>query len=136
MEPNRLYAFKLRVTGGRNKGESNTVWFYTGRKDIRDYRVKGDGVADDTEAINEAIINMSRLGGGILRFTQGTYNVRTIHLQSNVWLHLDSDATIQALPVPMLPRQPGLVIVLIVQGSRPQTRVLMPTRKIILRSKM
>lgn len=98
LEPNRLYAFKLRVTGGQNKGESNTVWFYTGRKDIRDYRVKGDGVADDTEAINEAIINMSRLGGGILRFTQGTYNVRTIHLQSNVWLHLDSDATIQALP--------------------------------------
>lgn len=104
LEPNRLYAFKLRVKGGQNKGESNTVWFYTGRKDIRDYRVKGDGVADDTEAINEAIINMSRLGGGILRFTQGTYNVRTIHLQSNVWLHLDSDATIQALPVPMLPR--------------------------------
>lgn len=98
LEPNRLYAFKLRVKGGQNKGESNTVWFYTGRKDIRDYRVKGDGVADDTEAINEAIINMSRLGGGILRFTQGTYNVRTIHLQSNVWLHLDSDATIQALP--------------------------------------
>ena len=62
LEPNRLYAFKLRVTGGQNKGESNTVWFYTGRKDIRDYRVKGDGVADDTEAINEAIINMSRLG--------------------------------------------------------------------------
>lgn len=98
LEPNRLYAFKLRVTGGQNKGESNIVWFYTGRKDIRDYRVKGDGVTDDTEAINEAIINMNRLGGGILRFTKGTYNVRTIHLQSNVWLHLDSDATIQALP--------------------------------------
>ncbi|MFR8836211.1 glycosyl hydrolase family 28-related protein [Bacteroides nordii] len=98
LEPNRLYAFKLRVTGGQNKGESNIVWFYTGRKDIRDYRVKGDGVTDDTEAINEAIINMNRLGGGILRFTKGTYNVRTIHLQSNVWLHLDSDATIHALP--------------------------------------
>ena len=41
---------------------------------------------------------MNKLGGGILRFTAGTYNVRTVHLLSNVWLHLDADATIQGLP--------------------------------------
>lgn len=98
LQPEQLYAFKLLVKGGDNPGESNVVWFYSGLQDIKTTGVKGDGVSDDTEAINKAIQEMNELGGGILRFTVGTYNVRTVHLLSNVWLHLDADAVIQGLP--------------------------------------
>lgn len=98
LNPNQLYAFKLLVKGGDNQGESNIAWFYSGLQDIKTAGVKGDGIADDTETINQAIKEMNELGGGILRFTAGTYNVRTVHLLSNVWLHLDADATIQGLP--------------------------------------
>ena len=98
LQPNQLYAFKLLVKGGDNPGESNVVWFYSGLQDIKTTGVKGDGVSDDTEAINKAIQEMNELGGGILQFTAGTYNVRTVHLLSNVWLHLDADAVIQGLP--------------------------------------
>lgn len=98
LNPNQLYAFKLLVKGGDNQGESNIAWFYSGLQDIKTAGVKGDGIADDTETINKAIKEMNKLGGGILRFTAGTYNVRTVHLLSNVWLHLDADATIQGLP--------------------------------------
>lgn len=98
LQPNQLYAFKLLVKGGDNPGESNVAWFYAGLQDVKTAGVKGDGMADDTEAINKAIKEMNKLGGGILRFTAGVYNVRTVHLLSNVWLHLDADAVIQALP--------------------------------------
>ncbi len=98
LQPDKLYMFKLLVKGGDNWGESNSVWYYSGLRDIKVEGAIGNGIADDTDIINHAIREMSELGGGILRFTSGIYNVRTIHLQSNVWLHLDADAVIQALP--------------------------------------
>lgn len=98
LQPNKLYAFKLLVKGGDSPGESNIAWFYSGLKDVKAAGVKGDGTTDDTEAVNKAIREMNKLGGGILRFTSGTYCVRTVHLMSNVWLHLDADAVIQCLP--------------------------------------
>ena len=51
LQPNQLYAFKLLVAGGDNSGESNVVWFYSGLQDIKTTGVKGDGIADDTDAI-------------------------------------------------------------------------------------
>lgn len=98
LKPNQLYAFKLRVEGGDNHGESNIAWFYSGLWDVRTLGAKGNAVADDTDALNEAIEKINSLGGGILHFPTGTYNVRTLHLLSNVWLQLDSAATIQCLP--------------------------------------
>ncbi len=97
LNPNQLYAFKLRVKGGDNQGDSNIAWYYSGLWDVKTLGVKGDGVADDTDALNNAIEKLNSLGGGILYFPAGTYNVRTVHLLSNVWLNLSSDATIQAL---------------------------------------
>lgn len=98
LNPNQLYAFKLHVIGGDNQGDSNIAWYYSGLWDVKTLGVKGDGVADDTDALNKAIEKLNSLGGGILYFPAGTYNVRTVHLLSNVWLNLSSDATIQALP--------------------------------------
>lgn len=98
LKPDRLYAFKLRVRGGANQGDSNIAWYYSGLWNVKTLGVKGDDAADDTDALNQAIGKLSSLGGGILHFPAGTYNVRTVHLQSNVWLYLDSGATIRALP--------------------------------------
>lgn len=95
--PNKLHAFKLTVADGSAVGDSNLEWFYSGKQDIKTFNVKGDGSTDDTDAINAAIAETHRQGGGTLRFTEGTYNVRTIHLLSNVWLYLDADATIQCI---------------------------------------
>lgn len=98
LKPNQLYAFKLSVEGGDNQGDSNIAWYYSGLWDVKTLGVKGNAIADDTDALNKAIEKLNGIGGGILYFPAGTYNVRTVHLQSNVWLSLSTDAVIQALP--------------------------------------
>lgn len=91
------YQFKLLVEGGDNAGESNMINFYSGKQDIKSFQAKGDGKTDDTEAINSAIRHIHEQGGGILSFTAGDYPVRTVHLKSNVWLHIGKDAVIRCL---------------------------------------
>lgn len=98
LNPNRLYAFKLRVDGGPSEGYSNVAWHYSGQWDVKTLGLKGDGVTDETDALNRAIRNLNAYGGGILHFSSGVYNVRTVHLQSNVWLNLSQGATIRAIP--------------------------------------
>jgi hypothetical protein len=41
---------------------------------VLDFGAKGDGVADDTAAISDAIAYMAKAGGGTLYFPSGTYN--------------------------------------------------------------
>ena len=98
LSPNKLYAFKLDVKGGKNKGNSNIAWFYSGKINVKEMGVKGDGVTDDTDSINNVIAWLNSIGGGTIEFTRGTYNMRTVHLKSNVWLYINSDAVLQALP--------------------------------------
>ncbi|GAB6007613.1 glycosyl hydrolase family 28-related protein [Dysgonomonas reticulitermitis] len=97
LQPDKLYTFKIIVTGGINNGESNLIHFNTGKFDIKSFGVKGNGIVDDTDSINAAIKHVHSLGGGILYFTAGTYNIRTAHLRSNVWLHIGKNATLKAL---------------------------------------
>ncbi|MGN7785423.1 endopygalactorunase [Niabella sp. 22666] len=97
LQTGRLYKFRILVSGGKHQGASNVVSFFSGKPDIKQFGVSGKGDTDDTEKINAAIDSIYRLGGGTLLFTTGTYNVRTVHLKSNVWLYLEKDATIQAL---------------------------------------
>ncbi|MEH7387780.1 hypothetical protein V7147_20625 [Bacillus sp. JJ1521] len=97
LTPNTEYYFKLVVTGGDNAGDSNIAKFYTGKYDAKLMGAKGDGKADDTDAINKAILYLNSLGGGTLLFENGTFNVRTVHLQSNVYLYIHENATIAAL---------------------------------------
>lgn len=97
LQPGILYLFRILVSGGQHQGASNAVSFFSGKTDIKEFGVSGKGDTDDTDKINTAIDSIYRLGGGTLLFTRGTYNVRTVHLKSNVWLYLEKEATIQAL---------------------------------------
>lgn len=97
LKQNVSYQFKLLVEGGNHAGESNVIDFYSGRQDVKSFGVKGDGNTDDTDAINRAIRQIYEQGGGVLSFTSGDYPVRTVHLKSNVWLHIEKEAVIRCL---------------------------------------
>jgi len=97
LKPDQLYAFRLSVADGEEQGFSNVAYFYSGKWDVKSFGVSGDGTRDDTDAINAAIAKLAKQGGGTLRFSDGVYNVRTVHLQSHVYLYLDRGATIKAL---------------------------------------
>lgn len=97
LHPDTAYSFKLEVTGGSHNGDSNVAQVYTGKLDAELMGAKGDGVTDDTDAINHAIGYLNQIGGGTLLFQDGTFNVRTVHLLSNVYLYVNKDATIAAI---------------------------------------
>lgn len=59
---------------------------------IKDFGAKGDSAAIDTEAINKAIDAASEKGGGTVWFPAGNYLSYSIHLKSNITLHLDNGA--------------------------------------------
>jgi polygalacturonase len=63
---------------------------------VRDFGAKGDGTTIDTPAVNKAIEAASAAGGGTVLFPAGTYACFSIHLRSNVELHLERGATILA----------------------------------------
>lgn len=60
--------------------------------------LKGDGVSDNTDALNAAIHRLNAEGGGIIDFKDGIYNLRTVRLLSHVWLHVCESATLRAIP--------------------------------------
>ncbi|MER5433467.1 glycosyl hydrolase family 28 protein [Streptomyces sp. NPDC002588] len=64
--------------------------------DVRDYGAQGDGSANDTPAINDAIAAANAAGGGTVRFPAGRYaSENTIHMKSEVTLRIDRGATLQ-----------------------------------------
>ncbi len=67
---------------------------------VRRYGATGDGKTVDTPAINRAIDAVAAAGGGLLFFPAGTYLSFTIHLRSNVDLHLSQGCTILAADSP------------------------------------
>lgn len=64
--------------------------------DVKSYGAAGDGTAIDTPAINRAIEAAGAAGGGTVQFPAGEYLCYSIHLKSNVALHLDQGAVIIA----------------------------------------
>jgi len=75
-----------------------SVWNVHAQKifDVRDYGAKGDGVAQDTAAIQTALDECGNAGGGIVRFPAGVYLSRPIVLHSATTVELDAGATLLA----------------------------------------
>ena len=65
---------------------------------VKDFGAKGDGKTLDHTAINKAIEAATNNGGGQVILSAGTYLCGSIHLKSNVDLHLMAGATILAAP--------------------------------------
>src|SRR6478672_5509703 len=61
---------------------------------IKDFGAVGDGKANDTQAINKAIVQANADGGGVVIVPAGTYEVASVHIKSNVCLKLDDKAVI------------------------------------------
>ncbi|RPE09705.1 endopygalactorunase [Chitinophaga lutea] len=95
--PGKRYSFRLIVKDGPHKGFSNIARCYSGKMDIKQFGATGEEKEDCTEKVNQAIAYLHSIGGGTLLFSPGTYSVRTVHLQSNVYLYIDKAATIKAL---------------------------------------
>lgn len=57
-------------------------------------KLVADGQTVNTPAIQRAIDNLSRKGGGTIVFEPGNYVIGTLELRSNIELHLKSGATL------------------------------------------
>lgn len=67
--------------------------------DITAYGAQGDGIQDDAAAIQKAIDECSRAGGGVVRVPAGkTFLCGPFHLASNVELHLEANSRLLANP--------------------------------------
>ena len=61
--------------------------------EISDYNAAGDGIANDTAAVQAALDS-----GEVVHFTPGTYLCGTLYMRSNGGIHLDEGATLLAIP--------------------------------------
>jgi polygalacturonase len=64
--------------------------------DVRSFGAKGDGKTLDTDAIQNALDDCGRSGGGTVRLTAGTYLSRPLEMHGHTTLFLDRGATLQA----------------------------------------
>ena len=68
--------------------------------DVTAFGAKGDARTLDSPSINRAIEAAAAAGGGTVSFPAGTYLCYSIHLKSNVALHLAPGSTILAADPP------------------------------------
>ncbi|HOL32465.1 MAG TPA: glycosyl hydrolase family 28-related protein, partial [Anaerohalosphaeraceae bacterium] len=68
---------------------------------VCDFGAAGDGKALDSPAIDKAIEACAQAGGGTVYLPAGTYLSGSIHLKSNVNLHLGAGAVILGAPQEM-----------------------------------
>ncbi len=64
--------------------------------DVREFGAKGDGRTLDTEAIQQALDECGKAGGGTVRFPAGTYLSKPITLRTKTTVLLDEGAKLQA----------------------------------------
>lgn len=64
---------------------------------VRDHGAKGDGETIDTKAV-QAAIDAAAKTGGTVEFSPGVYLCGSLHLRSNVALHLGAGAMIKGIP--------------------------------------
>ncbi|MGA2061560.1 MAG: glycoside hydrolase family 28 protein [Thermoguttaceae bacterium] len=68
---------------------------------VRDYGATGDGKTLDSPAINHAIEECAKAGGGTVRLPAGAYLCGGIHMMSNINLLVDAGAIILGAPQDM-----------------------------------
>ncbi len=64
--------------------------------DVRDYGAKGDGTTLDTAAIQKALHECGKAGGGTVLFSAGTFLSQPIQIRTKTTVELDKGATLQA----------------------------------------
>jgi polygalacturonase len=74
--------------------------------DVTAYGAKGDGKTLDRDAIRKAVDAAAAAGGGTVHFPPGVYLTGSIQLRSNLTLHLERGATLEASPDPAAYDQP------------------------------
>jgi len=79
----------------------------SGILDVRAFGATGDGKTLDTAAINKAVDAAAAAGGGTVLFPAGNYLSYSIHLKSNVTLHLEPGAAVIAADPPAEAGGPG-----------------------------
>jgi len=70
--------------------------------DAQNHGAVGDGVADDTKAIQLIIDTCATNGGGTVVLTKGTYSTGTLVLKSNITLCIETGAKLIGRPDPSL----------------------------------
>lgn len=92
-------AVKLLYEG--QSGIEALAWY-----SVKDYGAVGDGVSDDTTAINAAVTTCNAAGGGIVYVPPGVYMVNpdynaggSVRLRSNVTLFISPNAILKAIGI-------------------------------------
>jgi polygalacturonase len=75
---------------GQTKSDSGADDLGARIYNIRKYGAKGDGIALDTAALQTAIDECHRDGGGTVLVPAGTFQIGTVELKSNVTLHISA----------------------------------------------
>ncbi len=70
-----------------------------GKIDVKDFGAVGDGANIDSPAINAALETASKNGGDTVVIPKGVYLCYSIHLESNITLHLEKGAVLKAAQV-------------------------------------
>ncbi|MBN2162046.1 MAG: carbohydrate-binding protein [Pontiellaceae bacterium] len=97
---NRILLTAVSDAGGPNidniaLSSATTLPPQSRRFDVRKYGAKGDGTADDTEAIQKAIDACST--GGAVILSDGVFMTGTIRLKSDMTFWIDETATLRAI---------------------------------------
>ena len=75
---------------------AGSLWLNAAVVDVTAFGAKGDGKTQNREAINKAIETVAAAGGGTVEFPAGTWVTGSVRLRSNVSLHLERGAVIEA----------------------------------------
>lgn len=92
LKPNTYYSLRLTYEDGCTEAATFTTAKVEHAADIRSFGAVGDGVTDDTHAIQTAIQFIPR--GGLLYFPAGTYLTDPLALKSHITLQFDAGAAL------------------------------------------
>ena len=92
LRPGTEYAVTVAFADGSSHSLSFTTKPVTCAVSVKDFGAVGDGVADDSDAVQTAVHFLPK--GGLLHFPEGTYCVRPLALKSHITLEFAEGATL------------------------------------------